>query len=322
MEKLVSIIIPAYNVESYIEECIKSLINQTYQNIEVIIIDDGSTDKTLNIIKKYKDLDSRIVYLVQENSGMSKARNKGIEYSNGEYISFIDSDDIVCSNFISLLVKNIENGDYDISVCDYFKFSDNMNLNVESNDSSCLMFSSNEGMKLILKDELLGQMVWNKLYKSELVKRVRFIDNKYHEDTFWTYEIIGNSKKIIYTSFKLYGYRQRVGSIMNRPYFEKRVDEIYATISRRNYVKINYPNLIIEASLSIANCCLYHYQLIDKQKPNEYKKIKNKIFLLFKQENLDHYFRYANFKQMIWFYLFSYIPNLTCKLRNFFNIGI
>lgn len=167
MNSLVSIIVPAYNCEKYIGTCIESIVAQSYKNIEVIIIDDGSIDNTYKIIKEYINNDKRIKYFTQENSGPSVARNKGIEKSSGQYLMFIDSDDIVSYLYVESLVRKIESGNYDIACCGYI--DESKYGVVELND-----FWNGKGE--LNKQEFLscvcngvGGVLWSKIFKRDII---------------------------------------------------------------------------------------------------------------------------------------------------------
>lgn len=318
MNKLVSIIVPVYNVENYVEECIKSIVNQFYKNLEIIIIDDGSTDNSAKIIKKWEKIDSRIKYIYQQNKGLSGARNTGIVHAKGVYVQFVDSDDVISPEMTNILVKNLETTNADISVCDYESFNDKYLF--DNNENIVYEYDSHEAMIMILKDIKLKQVAWNKLYLLDEIKNNLFPEGKYHEDVFWTYKSIGKAKKICYCPKKLYGYRQRAGSIMNTNYNKKRFDIFEALEERYIYISKNYPDLVLLAKESYANTCLYHYQLLCRLKPKEYKIMKKEIYNKFKKIKL---MSITNFNiQFIWITIFRLFPNLTCFIRNKLNIGI
>lgn len=209
----VSIIIPVYNVEEYLKACLDSVIGQTYKNIEIIIVNDGSTDNSLEICKTY--LDSRITIIDKENGGLSDARNKGVAASIGEYILFVDSDDIVHPNLVEELINILFEYECDISGCDKTEFLDEHTLKWHDNDCEIQIWNSDEIMRNLVgnyTDQLT--MAQYKLYKRNLVVENPFPVGKIHEDEFTAYKILNGCNLFAYSKKKLYGYRKRNNSIM------------------------------------------------------------------------------------------------------------
>lgn len=319
MKKIVSIIVPIYNVEQYLNECIQSLICQTYKEIDIVLINDGSTDNSSTIIKEWEEKDKRIQSILQKNGGLSSARNTGIKYAKGSYIMFVDSDDIISFDMVETLVSNLETTNADISACDCIEFTNQFSENKKTLNSLST-YSTFEAMSLILKDCILKQMVCNKLYKEEIIKNIFFPVGKCHEDVFWTYKVIARAKIVCYTPKTLYGYRQRVGSIMNSKYDERRLDALEAMESRSVFISYYFPTLELLAQNSYAGACLYHYQLICKLHPENSKKLKSLVFNRYK--NIDKFYFKKIKKQFIWLSLFRIFPDLTCFIRNKLKIGI
>lgn len=189
---LISIIVPAYNVEKYIDKCIESLINQTYENIEIIIINDGSSDDTEKKVKKYKD--KRIKYYKNENQGIGKTRNFGIEVSTGEYLMFVDSDDFLDLDACFLLHDKIIKEKLDIVVCDFYKIYDNLDKE-EVLLGNFYNSSLEDNPKLI---NIINLSPWNKIYRSSIIKnnKIKFVENKKYEDVPFVTEILKRAKKI------------------------------------------------------------------------------------------------------------------------------
>ena len=166
--KKVSIIVPCYNVEKYIERCLNSLINQEYSNIEILCIDDGSKDNTKKIIKNFLEKDSRIKYFYKENGGLSSARNYGLKYIDGYYCCFIDSDDYVDSTYVSKLVNSIEKNNADIAVCEF--------------DRVYGKHTTHKEMKRKDIENFIVPAAWNKLYISKYFKDITFPEGLWYED--------------------------------------------------------------------------------------------------------------------------------------------
>lgn len=203
MEK-VSIVVPVYNTVRYLDECFNSLLRQTYENIEIIVIDDGSTDGSLKVCKEYEMKNSNIIVIHKENGGLSDARNWGMKYCTGRYITFIDSDDSLDENTIMILVKMIEKYNADISLClrkEHLLINDEVHV---MNGSKMLMH--------ILNNSCFE--VWGKLYKKELLSDCTFPLNVIHEDLYVIPKIFFNCKKCVIIHKGLYIYRIRDDSIM------------------------------------------------------------------------------------------------------------
>ena len=211
---LISIIVPIYNVELYLRRCLDSVLNQTYTNLEIILVDDGSPDGCPQICDEYAVKDKRIIVIHKENGGLSAARNAGLDICKGEYISFIDSDDWVSEKYIETLFNISTKENADIAIGEYISTSGN--ILKEQNSIFIKTFSSKEALfRLFSKNNTTYTISCAKLYKRELFSSLRFPIGKYHEDEFTTYILFYNSKKIAYTSEILYYYYQRAGSIVS-----------------------------------------------------------------------------------------------------------
>lgn len=183
MEKdLISVIVPVYNVEKYLEKCVQSIINQTYENLEIILVDDGATDNSGKICDEFAKKDSRIKVIHKENGGLSDARNFGLDIATGKYISFIDSDDFVNKRLFEILHKEIIKNDYDIAFCDYFKFFENDNVDEEISNSYKILEHTKYSILNLYYD--IGHkhekavVAWGKLYKSKFFKDIRYPKGK------------------------------------------------------------------------------------------------------------------------------------------------
>ena len=229
-KKLVSIIVPCYNVEKYFERCIKSLVSQTYKDIEIILIDDGSTDATSNLINRYKDTDKRIIVKKQQNIGLSGARNAGLKIAKGEYVCFVDSDDYVDKNYIKRMYAELERTGSDICACNYSYVYEDGVVEPRATDGN-FVCDSWAGLKdMFSGQQKTGVVTWNKLYKKDLFKdnKIVFPVGKVNEDNFTTYKLYYFAKKICYVSDSLYYYVQRDDSIMGRDFDKRRMDVIEA----------------------------------------------------------------------------------------------
>lgn len=233
----VSIIIPVYNVKKYLKKCIESIVNQTFRDIEIIIINDGSTDGSCKLLAQMKD--ERIVIINKENEGLSSARNVGIEMAKGKYLAFVDSDDWVASEYIEKMYDVCEKYDCDIVQCSYEDvYSEDIGISEETKNVTPMFYSGKEfsyATYTLLSWEC--NLSWNKLYRRELFEEIRFPKGKIHEDEFTTYKIVWNSCKIGVISNKLYYYRHRAGSIMQQTYNKDRLDASIAFFERADFYK-------------------------------------------------------------------------------------
>ena len=238
---LISIIVPVYNVEKYLRKCIESIINQTYENLEIILIDDGSTDESGEICDEVKNKDKRIIVIHKKNGGLSDARNVGIDNANGKYITFIDSDDYVEKNYIELLYNTISQYDADMSIVSHRVIYEKNNIDKSTGKVFCA--TKQEILKMLLYDNGIDTSAWGKLYKETLFKDVKFPVGRLFEDSATIYKLIDKSEKIAVCSKPVYNYIIRNNSISNEKFSEKKLDLILSTEEMTNYIKNKYPEL-------------------------------------------------------------------------------
>lgn len=215
MNHLVSIIIPIYNVEEYIRKCVTSVIEQSYRNLEIILIDDGTPDHSMERIQDLVEGDGRIKVFQKENGGLSDARNYGLKYVTGDYVFFLDSDDYLTIDAIEVLLRLAGRNEADVVIGEF--------ENVVSDDEIIVSLNSEEAVNLdkksifrMLYDRNKATVMttsWGILYQTHLFNQLRFPFGKLHEDEFTTYKVYLEAQQIVYTSRPIYLYRQRVGSI-------------------------------------------------------------------------------------------------------------
>jgi glycosyltransferase involved in cell wall biosynthesis len=214
MEPLISIIVPVYNGEKYIDKCIVSILNQTYQNLEIIVIDDGSTDGTGAILDQYRDIDKRVLIIHQKNSGVSNARNRGIELAQGEYLGFVDADDTIDLDTTELLLAMSVEYDADIAWCS-FKEVYAKKVVEHQNSGDIVVYDHLKGVRDLLNGHIVGSL-WARLYKRKLFENVRLNEKlKYGEDMLASYELFVNSNKSVCLHEPKYNYVQRDNSTIN-----------------------------------------------------------------------------------------------------------
>ena len=239
MTEKITVIVPVYNVENYLEKCLDSLINQTYKNLEIIVINDGSTDNSGEICQEYAQKDNRIVYIEKENGGLSDARNVGLDKMTGSYVTFIDSDDWVELDYVEILYKKIIEYQADISVGNYYSYNedektyyfhiygDSYYEKVYDNISIFENLYESQEMKSFA---LIS--AWGKLYKAKLFDYLRFDKGKLGEDGYFNQKMYLSVNKVVYLNKGLYAYRQRSGSI-TKTWTEKWMHALVDAMSER-----------------------------------------------------------------------------------------
>lgn len=224
MLPLISVVVPIYQVKKYLSKCIDSIIGQTYENIEIILVDDGSTDGSGELCDEYREKDSRVIVFHKENGGLSSARNVGIDHAHGEYIAFIDSDDWVDPRYLEVLYNIIVDEQCEIAQCAHWDVWSE-GLAYSDQESKSIIFSPKE-LAYAYHSIGLWQIIlaWNKLYKTDLFKNIRYPEGKIHEDEYISYKVCWKASRIAVTYMKLYYYRHRENSIKTQKYSYKRLD--------------------------------------------------------------------------------------------------
>ena len=304
-EALISVIVPIYNVEKYLHKCIDSIINQTYKNLEIILVDDGSPDNCGKICDEYAKKDDRIKVIHKQNGGLSDARNAGLDNAKGEYISFIDGDDYIAEDMLEVLYNRIYQDNSDMAICNFLCVNEEnteikeLNTDMPINDS---ILSQDEFFEKLCINKYWHYVIsWNKLYRKQLFKNIRFPKGKIHEDEFVIHYIANECKKISSVKKPLYFYVQRENSIMNSEFSVKSLDGVEAFYNRTLFaVEQGYYELA-EFSYSTANGILLRGYRNSKIKKNskkrlkELKKIYNNIYfkIIFKNIKMSNKIKYS-----------------------------
>lgn len=215
-QPLISIIIPIYKVETYLRQCLDSIVNQTYTHLEIILVDDGSPDNCPQICDEYAAKDKRIVVIHKENGGLSDARNTGLDICKGEYISFVDSDDWVETNYIEKLLLTLTNMQADMAISNHRQELTNGTFVYRSSQKEECLDKLEALNILVTKPPIQFVLAWGKLYKKELFFNLRFPKGKINEDQWTSYILFFLSKKIACTNAVLYHYIKRDDSIMGK----------------------------------------------------------------------------------------------------------
>ena len=249
VEKLISVIIPAYNLEKYFGKCIQSVINQSYKNLEIVLVNDGSTDSSFDICKRFSKMDSRIVLLNKENGGLSSARNYGIDNASGEYISFLDSDDFINEDMYETLVYNLEKFNCDISIVESHDiYEDNYFIKKQASEEKIIVYSKQEAMAKYFEGNFIP--AWGKLYRKEIFKNIRFPLGVLNEDEAIMIRVFDSCERnIVYQDIKLYFYLKREsGSITStKNNIKNNVDWVNNAYANLVYISSNHANLLSKA---------------------------------------------------------------------------
>lgn len=243
----ISIIIAAYNVEKYIEKCLQSIVSQTYDDLEIIVVNDGSTDQTLELVNSISSKDDRIIIIDKPNGGLSSARNAGLNRASGEYLGFIDGDDYIHCDMYKILLEEIHKQNCEISMCAVLKVYSNYSENDCLIENSKVL-SKKEALQALIEERYIKHYAWNKLYKATLFQGIRFPEGKLYEDIFTTYKLIARAERIAYTNKIGYYYVQRQGSILRSRFDLRKLDCIQAFQEFKEYVETSFPELSDELS--------------------------------------------------------------------------
>lgn len=277
---LISVIIPVYNVEKYIKNCIDSVKNQTYYNIEIIIIDDGSPDNCGTICDKYAKEDSRIKVIHKKNEGVAVARNEGLKEAKGKFITFVDSDDMVKDDYIEYLYNILIKNDADIACCNFeYTYEQKTNYKkIEDEKEKIIVYDNKEALENLLYQKEIDTSPWGKIYRREMFENIMFPIGKIYEDFGTIYKTIINAKRVVYGNQKKYLYLQRDTSTIGRNFCSKDFNMLELAIEMEKYIMNKYPELENAINSRIINMDFYFIRRIDKNKyKNEYKKIKDDI---------------------------------------------
>ena len=256
---LISVIVPVYRVEQYLDRCLRSITEQTYRNLEIILVDDGSPDNSGAICDAWAAKDSRIRVIHKKNAGAGAARNTALDAATGEIISMIDSDDYLHPNMYAHLYSLMTDG-VDIAECDIC-WTERDDLPME--DGSCAetaVYDVADAMGLHIRDEIFCQTPPNKLYRSCVVGNIRFPEGNLIDDEYFTYRVIGNAKKLARSSACMYAYRQQPGSAMHKAFSLRRLQGLEAKQQRLEYLRERMPELVYEAKFDLFFTAMYMQQ--------------------------------------------------------------
>ena len=323
LEEIISVIIPVYNVDKYLEECLTSVSRQTYTNLEIIMVDDGSNDLSGEICEQWCKKDSRFHVIHKENNGLSSARNAGLRVATGEFIAFVDSDDVIHCDMLLRLYEIIAKTQCSICCCDVEQgtvFKDTEEIGEES---LIKMYTPEQAFREIIEGTDVFITVWNKLYKKDAIEGIYFPEGRCHEDEFWSCRVIDRAVRIASVNRKLYGYRQRENSIMNSRYSVRRLDLLDARVERQQIFERQYPELVRLGKCDLRFECIRAQQfsllyMSEEEKEKSRKRIQ-KIICRYPVKFSDC--SELPIRRRVW-YLLSGITFIgTCQIRNWFHFG-
>ncbi len=321
---MISVIIPVYRVEKYLERCVKSVLCQSYSNIEIILVDDGSPDQCPELCDKFAENDDRIKVIHKENAGLSSARNVGLDLCSGEYIAFVDSDDYVHPQFIEVLYKAISEHEADVAVCGYSVTRDlkEKETHTISRMSSIVVSGQYAATYHVKTNSTKYLYAWNKLYKAEVFAELRYPLGKLCEDLYLMHKIFFRADKVAVTNEKLYFYYMRDGSITNAgayffDYYKEALDEFELYCEKYINVKSERGICILRSKARKIDVLLDDYWRAKRNKDiKKQKQCEKKYTLLY--NNVVRRGRVLS--ERAWIYNLS--PKLFLLVRDVYEITL
>ncbi len=319
MKELISVVVPVFKVEGYLNRCVDSVLGQTYDNFELILVDDGSPDRCGEICDEYAGRDQRVRVLHKENSGLSAARNSGIEIARGDYLTFLDSDDWVHELYLERLHNLLITTSSDISVGNFIQTVEE-DVEVDLTNPKIEVLSGLEAL-----GELAGRLyvqivvTWGKLYKRDLFKGIRFPPGKFHEDEFTTHKLLYKANKIAVTSEQLLYYRQRKDSIMGERFDIRKRSHVAQAFKERaeffNEIALNEAR-----DKTYKNAFYFYKEVIDNKE--DFKKLSNRAEVLEQFRSLRPELRKGkhNFKFKVGYELYYLVPGLMRLVYKIYDL--
>nr|WP_022768216.1 glycosyltransferase family 2 protein [Butyrivibrio sp. NC2007] len=283
--ELVSVIVPIYNVKEYLERCVNSILNQSYENLDIILVDDGSNDGSEEICDFFARKDKRVNVIHQENRGVAAARNTGLNNCKGELICFVDSDDYVHQDYILYLYSKMEDNNCDICMC-YHVVTEDWDYKGSVNWDAPIHVYTREEIFDRFYTDMHGSiiMLWNKIIRKDCIGNIRFDEGFIHEDEGTTFKILYNARKIAFSNEALYYYFSRDESITGIPYDKKRLDILKAYENRLSFYKDNSEKILYDRECQyylseiLANYYKVSKLLKDKSILNELRNKYRKVY--------------------------------------------
>lgn len=284
-QPLISVIVPVYKAEAYLDRCVGSIVDQTYRNLEILLVDDGSPDNSGSLCDAWAAKDSRIRVIHQANQGGGAARNAALDLAKGELLAFVDSDDYLHPEFYEKLYTLIAQG-ADIAECGYVE-TVNDDAQLGQGSLTPIWDDRKDAMTAHIRDTHYRQIIWNKLYRWEVAAGIRFPVGTKIDDEYYTYQLLGNARKLARIDWAGYAYRQNPGSVMHEGFSLKRVQSLEAKQQRLAYLQEHLPRLVTAAREDLLLSCLYAMQGSLRYLPPEELAQAKKILAQVRQQTAD-----------------------------------
>lgn len=323
-QPLISIIVPVYKVEAYLDKCISSIVSQTYQNLEIILVDDGSPDNCPAMCDDWAEKDDRIRVIHKSNGALSDARNAGMAIASGELMGFVDSDDWISPDMYQILYENMVSTDSDLAACGVeMIWEDGRPSRMLTKPGGCVL-NREEAMHAIVAESWLKQPVWYKLYKTALVKDIPFPVGKCHEDVFWSYQAVARAGRVSVTDHVGYYYLQRSSSIMGEGYSLKRLDAIEAYEQRNEYMAEYFPELECDTRVGIIAACIFQGQMAIKHlQKAQAQQVMKRLEEVVERHPIKHRdYCEKKLTHRIWLDLARISLKTVCHVKNVLGVGL
>lgn len=317
-QPLISVIVPVYKVEPYLDKCVSSIVNQTYKNLEIILVDDGSPDNCPAMCDAWAEKDNRIRVIHQKNQGGGAARNAGLDFASGGLIAFVDSDDYIAPDMYAHLYELLKAG-ADIAECSYVEVAGDDAVFACGYETRS--YTAQEAMAEHIRDRVFRQLIWNKLYRRQMVDGARFPTSKKIDDEFFTYRVLGNANTLIHSTKVCYAYRQQSESVMHSMPISKRIQAVEAKTQRHTYIKNHFPELTDLSARDLWFTCIYQGQLaLRALDAGAVRSTMADLTTVLKGTPIP--MQACNAKEKLWLILARKDIRLACRVRNILKIGL
>ena len=313
---LISVIVPVYKVEKYLDACVASILGQTYTNLELILVEDGSPDNSGALCDAWAQKNPRVRVIHKENGGGGLARNVGLDAARGERIAFVDSDDYIAPHMFAYLYSLLEQG-ADIAECGYVDVEEDGFVFPEE-EGEVRFVTPEEALRGNLYDIHFRQLIWNKLYRRCVIGDIRFPVGTKIDDEFFTYKVLGNARKLARSEKICYAYRQQSGSVMHENYSLRRLEGLHAKAERLAYLKENFPQLQRDGKMILFFSCMHAMQMCRKFLSKAEQKLAwEDIRGILKEAGPVSLTEGSGIKEKVWIGMSKVSFRLTCDVRNF-----
>lgn len=310
----ISVIIPVYNSEKYLDELIQSLQKQTLNDLEFIFVNDGSTDQSKEVIEKYQKEDCRIILVNQKNAGVSAARNVGVKLAKGNYIAFVDSDDYVKECMFEVLYNKAVETSASIVSCGYILDSNGQKIEYPGQN---IVFDRYDAIQDCLKNGFLGMNLWTKLFRKECLQNIAF-NEKYriNEDRLYLFDAVCHANKIVIIPDSLYFYRENMKSASHVAFGKKRMDAIWVAKEMDKGIREKYPELLDVSKANIIRSAYAVLLLMYKEHATEkFETEHDQLLNIIKNEKLSKYWRYIGTKRYVQMLMIKYCEKLFMMIK-------